>query len=90
MFFFKYLLEGLAVALAAYFIPSRKIDPQGILMIALTAGATLALLDLFSPGVALGARQGSGFGIGYRLTQRGGYPKETYLGIDNLPYNLVR
>ena len=65
----KYVLEGIAVALAAFYIPQRKTDPREILMIALTAAAAFAVLDMFSPGVAAGARQGTGFGIGYNITR---------------------
>ena len=36
-------------------------------MIGLVAAATFAVLDLYAPAVALGARQGSGFGIGQSL-----------------------
>lgn len=60
----KYFLEGLAVALAAFFIPQKKMDVTEILIIALTAAAVLSILDNFSPTIATGVRQGSGFGIG--------------------------
>jgi len=60
----KFLLEGLAVAVAAYFIPSRVVSPIEIISIALTAAATFMILDTFAPSVGAGARQGSGFGIG--------------------------
>lgn len=63
----KYVLEGLAVAAAAFFIPRRNINLQEVAMIALTAAAVFAVLDLFAPSVASGARQGSGFGIGMNL-----------------------
>ncbi len=66
MQYLKYLLEGLAVAAAAYFIPKRKTSVQEIAMIALTAAATFAVLDLFAPAVGSGARHGAGFGIGAR------------------------
>lgn len=62
----KYILEGLAVAVATFLIPSKKIEYTDIIMIALTAAATFAVLDQFSPMVAVGARQGTGFGIGYQ------------------------
>ena len=64
----KYLLEGLAVAVAAFYIPRRKADLQEIAMIGLTAAAVFLVLDSFSPAVAAGARQGSGFGIGMGIT----------------------
>lgn len=67
----KYLLEGLGVALAAFYIPRKNLNFQEILMIALTAAATFALLDQFSPGVAAGARQGTGFGIGLQVSGTG-------------------
>jgi len=60
----KYLLEGLAVAIAAKYIPSREISMNEVVMIALTAALTFFVLDLFSPSIASGARLGTGFGIG--------------------------
>ena len=65
---FKYLLEGFGVALAAFYIPRKTINFNEILMISLTAAATFALLDAFAPTIGKGARQGSGFGIGYNLS----------------------
>jgi len=64
----KYLLEGLAVAAAAYYIPRRTANLKEIAMIALTAAAVFAILDQFAPAVSDGARQGAGFGIGYNIT----------------------
>ena len=63
----KYLVECLAVAVAAYYIPSKKMNLQEIAVIALTAAATLAVLDLLAPTVGMGARHGAGFGIGASL-----------------------
>lgn len=60
----KYLIEGLAVAVAAYYIPKRKMKLEEIAMIAVTAALTFAILDIYSPGIAAGARKGAGFGIG--------------------------
>jgi hypothetical protein len=60
----KYLLEGLAVALAAFFIPGRKIQIIEIVYIGLCAAATFSILDMFSPATGAGTRQGAGFGIG--------------------------
>lgn len=70
----KYLVEGGAVAVAAYFIPRRKINMQEIAMIAVTAAAVFAILDMYAPGVAAGARQGAGFGIGATQVGFGGLP----------------
>lgn len=60
----KYLIEGGAVALAAYFIPRRPMELPDIAKLAVTAAAVFAILDLFAPTIALSARQGTGFGIG--------------------------
>ncbi len=62
--YIKYLLEGIAVAVAAYFIPRKKVNIAEIIFIALSAAATFALLDIFAPKVGSSARQGAGFGIG--------------------------
>ena len=64
----KYLLEGLAVAAAAYYIPQKTANLKEIVMIALTAAAVFAILDQFAPAVSEGARQGAGFGIGINIT----------------------
>lgn len=75
----KYLLEGLAVAVAAYFIPQRKSDVIEIVAIGISAAATFMLLDQLAPSVASGARQGAGFGIGLNQVgwQGGGAEEDT-------------
>ena len=70
----KYLVEGGAVAVAAYFIPRKKMNLQEIVMIALTAAAVFAILDLYAPAVGIATRQGAGFGIGSTLVGFGGIP----------------
>ena len=67
----KYIVEGGAVAVAAYFIPRRKMNLQEIVMIALTAAAVFAILDLYAPSVGVASRQGAGFGIGASMV---GFP----------------
>ena len=63
----KYVLEGLAVAIVAFVLTGKKSKIEDILMIAAGATATFILLDRFSPGVAAGTRQGTGFGVGFNL-----------------------
>jgi ABC-type Co2+ transport system permease subunit len=70
----KYLVEGLAVAVAAYLIPKKKMNLQEIIMVALTAAAVFAILDLWAPSVGLASRQGAGFGVGAGLVGFGGIP----------------
>jgi len=67
----KYLLEGAAVAVAAHYIPSRKMAMTELLILALTAALTFWLLDTFAPSIATGARFGAGFGIGAKTV---GFP----------------
>jgi len=79
----KYLLEGMAVAAAAFYIPRYKSDLKEIALIALTAAAVFAVLDNFAPKVAVGARQGSGFGIGYKLVGGGDDQPDKTVPVDN-------
>lgn len=68
----KYLVEGLVVAIAASTIPKKSLDVQDVGVIALSAAATFALLDLFAPTISYAARQGAGFGVGANLV---GFPR---------------
>lgn len=69
---FKYLVEGAAVALAAYFIPrGRRLSLDEVAMIAITAAATFAILDMYTPSIGGAARAGAGFGIGANIV---GFP----------------
>ena len=68
----KYALEGLAVAVAAYLLPGKVLKLSEIGMIALTALATFAILDIYAPSVGSSARSGAGFGIGANLV---GFPR---------------
>ena len=60
----KYLLEGTAVALAAFAIPKQRLSLMTIFLIASTAGLMFLVLDLFSPEMGQAARIGAGLGIG--------------------------
>jgi len=63
----KYLLEGLAVGIVAYALPSKSLSFEEILLLALTAAAIFAILDLLAPAIGVGARQGVGMGAGFKL-----------------------
>jgi ABC-type Co2+ transport system permease subunit len=67
----KYLLEGLAVAIAAIYIPKRALPMDEVATLALVAAAVFALLDVLAPSVGITARQGAGFGLGANLV---GFP----------------
>jgi hypothetical protein len=63
----KYIVEGIIVALAAYVIPKQSLKIEEVVVIALTAAATLAVLDTFSPSMGVSSRQGAGLAIGTGL-----------------------
>jgi ABC-type Co2+ transport system permease subunit len=67
----KYLLEGLAVAVAMIVIPRRVPNLEEIISVSVVAALVFAILDLLSPSVGLTARQGAGFGLGANLV---GFP----------------
>jgi hypothetical protein len=64
---FKYLVLGVAIALVAYVIPSRKTSFKEILIISVLGALSFFILDLFDTEVGKGARLGAGAGIGYAL-----------------------
>jgi hypothetical protein len=68
----KYLLEGIAVAVAAFVLPGKTLKVAEVGMIALVATATFAILDVYAPSVGSSARTGAGFGIGANLV---GFPR---------------
>lgn len=67
----KYLLEGLAVAIAMVVIPRRVPSLEEIVSVSVVAAVVFAILDLLAPSVGLTARQGAGFGLGANLV---GFP----------------
>ena len=67
----KYLIEGLAVAAACYFIPRKGLPADEIATVALMAAVIFAILDALAPSIAVTSRQGAGLGVGLRLV---GFP----------------
>jgi hypothetical protein len=63
---FKYIIEGLAVGLACW-LTAPKLSIDEIVIIAVTAAATFAILDMYTPQVSTAARLGTGFGIGSKF-----------------------
>jgi hypothetical protein len=56
------------VAIAAFAIPKMSLNMEEIILLALTAAATFAILDIFAPKVGDGARKGAGRKKGGRNT----------------------
>lgn len=69
-----YAVEGLAVALAAFWIPRKQPNLQEVVMIGLTAATALAVLDILAPAMGQHTRQGAGFGIGASMVGMQGLP----------------
>lgn len=70
----KYLIEGLAVGIAAFIIPRVRgisLPMDTVLVIALCAAAVFAILDLYSPSIGVAVRNGAGLGLGFNLV---GFP----------------
>jgi inner membrane protein involved in colicin E2 resistance len=69
----KYVIQGIAIAIVAFYIPLmfktslRKPTLYEVFGLAITAALTMLILDFFSPDAALGARLGVGFEIGKGL-----------------------
>lgn len=70
----KYAIEGLAVAVAAHYIPKMKLKVQELIILGATAAVTLLVIDLFAPKLSDGLRLGSGFGIGHGMVREGYAP----------------
>jgi hypothetical protein len=68
----KYLLEGIVVATAAFFIASSQLDFEQVMMVGLTAACTFSLIDWAAPSVSSSVRQGAGLSLGAGLM--GGFP----------------
>jgi len=62
----------LMVAIAAFAIPKKSLNMEEIVLLALTAAATFAILDTYIPSMGVSARTGAGFGIGANLV---GFPR---------------
>lgn len=69
----KYLLEGVAVAIAATILSRRNnsLTYQEIALIAVTAAFTFFLLDSLAPSIGSSSRTGAGFGLGSNMV---GFP----------------
>ena len=60
----KYLLEGIAVSVSAYYLTSKKTSIQETVLVGVSAATVFLLLDLFAPSVGSATRTGAGLGIG--------------------------
>lgn len=71
----KYILQGIVIAIAAYYIPImyktslRKPTFNEIFSISITAAFTMFILDYFISEVGFGAKLGAGFTIGQNLVK---------------------
>uniref|UniRef100_A0A6C0BJY0 Uncharacterized protein n=1 Tax=viral metagenome TaxID=1070528 RepID=A0A6C0BJY0_9ZZZZ len=61
-----HILEGLAITVAIYLVAHKSLQPKEFVIMVLIITATFMVLDQFAPVIAVGARQGSGFGLGFQ------------------------
>lgn len=93
----KYFVEGLVVAVVAYYIPKKQTDLKSIVMIGVVAALTFAVLDFFAPAIGSSSRLGAGFGIGSNMVGFGSAGLNAGFGegfsntanIVNQPANVV-
>lgn len=67
----KYLVQGLVVGIAVILVGRKKWNTDEVVLIALTAAATMVLLDTYVPSMAGPFKQSAGWGLGFRLV---GFP----------------
>ena len=63
----KYIIEGLVVAIAGYYIPAKKPAISEIIIIALVAASTFAILEVYMPDAYMASRLGFGFQTGRNI-----------------------
>lgn len=63
----KYFLEGTAVALAAYYLPKRKMSVGQIVALGVAMAAIFATVDVLAPKLSEPVRIGSGLTVGFFL-----------------------
>ena len=78
----KYLIEGAAVAAAAFYLPQKKMGVEEVAMIAFTAAATFAVLDMFAPSVG----SAESYVV---ITSAAVRPKPFSVGVENLVHPSV-
>jgi ABC-type Co2+ transport system permease subunit len=64
----KYLVMGVMIAIVTFCVPKRSINMDEIILIALTAASTFAILDNYLPSISSSAKNGLGLGIGLGLS----------------------
>lgn len=71
----KYLIQGIAVAVAAYVIPNRRTNYREVFVISVVAALTFFTLDIFTDDISKGAKFGAGFGVGLSLVTQTPLPQ---------------
>ena len=50
---FKYIIQGIVIAIAAYTIPDVKLNTTSIALITLTGASAFAIIDLVLPSITI-------------------------------------
>ncbi len=64
---FRYLIMGAVISIAGYYIPSKKPQWNEMIMLALTAASTMAILEIYLPDAYIMSRLAVGWTIGTNL-----------------------
>lgn len=73
------VIEALAITVAIYLVTRRTLQWSEMAMLVITITITFMVLDLFAPRVGVGARQGSGFGLGFmQVAGNSSYPRQYF------------
>ena len=64
----KYLTMGFVVAICAVLIPKKTLNVEEIVVLSLSAACIYSVLDFAIPSMGVSAIQGTGVGLGLRLS----------------------
>lgn len=81
-----HVIEALAITAAIYLVTKKTLQIREMGILVGTITLTFLVLDLFAPRVAIGARQGSGFGLGFAQVA-GNTPNNRRYYEPNFPLN---
>jgi ABC-type Co2+ transport system permease subunit len=63
----KYIIQGIMVAICAFFLPKNSLNLEEIMLLGLSSAAIFSILDTYIPSMNVSAHQGVGLGLGLKL-----------------------
>lgn len=80
-----HIVESIAITCAIYLVTKKTMKVKEIVVLVLSISASSLILSLFSPAVAAGVKQGSGFGLGYAQVAGNGHTRPRRYFDPNYP-----